>query len=121
MTAQTEALDGEILGPEPEDEKRVRRDFWATVKRAARQVPMMEDVVAAYYAALDPETPLRVRAVLVGALAYFVMPLDAIPDMLAVVGFSDDVTVLTGAIAMVIGHIKDRHRAAAKKALEERG
>ncbi len=69
----------------------VRRNFWKTVKRAARQVPFMEDVVAAYYCAFDRETPLQARAILLGALAYFVMPFDVLPDVIALVGFTDDV------------------------------
>ena len=121
-------LHGEILGPEvtaPESEddraSRVRRKFWATFRKAARYVPFAEDLVAAYYCALDPATPTRVRAVLLGALAYFILPFDAIPDILAGIGFSDDVTVLVAAIAMVGTHLTEAHRAAARRALSENG
>ncbi len=121
-------LYGEILGPEVSDPKeeaaranRVQGKFWATFRKAARYVPFSDDLVAAYFCALDPATPHRVRAVLLGALAYFVMPLDAIPDILAGIGFSDDVTVLVAAIAMVRAHITPAHRAAAKKALSDTG
>jgi len=117
MTADSHPLDGEILGPDPQDEARVRRKFWTTVKRAARSIPFTEDVVAAYYCALDPATPTRVRAVLIGALGYFVLPFDTVPDMLIGIGFTDDATVLTAAIAMVASHIKDVHRSAARRAL----
>ena len=119
MTAHSDPLDGEILGPETQDETRIRRDFWVTAKKAARSIPFMEDVIAAYYCSLDPATPARVRAVLVGALAYFVLPIDAIPDALIGIGFTDDATVLTGAIAMVASHIKDVHRLAARRALAD--
>ena len=81
------------------DESAVRRRFWSTVKRAARQIPFMEDVVAAYYCALDRQTPWQARAILLAALAYFVLPVDAVPDMIAVIGFTDDVAVLTAAMA----------------------
>jgi uncharacterized membrane protein YkvA (DUF1232 family) len=120
-----EVLYGEILGPEttPEENesraRRVRRSFWATFRRAARYVPFADDLVAAYFCALDPATPHRVRAVLLGALAYFVLPLDAVPDFLAGLGFTDDVTVLVAAIAMVRSHITPAHREAAKRALDE--
>lgn len=116
-------LEGEILAPEapedvdPEEERRVRRDFWATMRRAARQVPFAEDVVAAYYCALDPAVPVRVRATLFAALGYFVLPLDGVPDFLLGIGFGDDVTVLAGAIGMVVAHITDEHRRAARSAL----
>lgn len=119
MAAQSGPLDGEILGPDKEQEGRVRRDFWKTVKRAARNIPFMEDVVAAYYCAMDPKTPARVRGVLIAALAYFVLPLDVIPDALLGIGFTDDAGVLTAAIAMVAAHITDTHRIAAQKALED--
>ena len=110
---------GEILGPEPDAarEERVRSRFWATLRKAVRVIPFADDLVAAYYCALDPATPHRVRAVLLGALAYFVLPFDAIPDFLAGIGFTDDVTILAATIAMVGAHITPVHREAARRAL----
>ncbi len=118
----TKVLYGEILGPEDEAhaEQRVRSRFWATFRRAARYIPFAEDLVAAYYCAFDPATPTRVRAVLIGALAYFVLPLDVIPDFIAGIGFTDDITVLVAAIATVGAHITPTHRAAARAALDEK-
>lgn len=121
--ARRAPLDGEILPPEPEaakgDETKVRAKFWGTLKRAARQIPFTHDLTAAYYCAIDPNVPLRVRATLIGALAYFVSPLDAIPDVLVGIGFGDDATVLAAAIAMVATHITPDHRERARKALED--
>ena len=97
----------------------VRDGFWRTAKRAAAKVPFMDELVASYYAALDTRTPWKVRATLLGALGYFVLPADMIPDFLAVVGFTDDIAVLTAAIASVRPHIKDGHRKAARDALED--
>jgi uncharacterized membrane protein YkvA (DUF1232 family) len=120
----SKVLYGEVLGPEVrrlEDDapgsEQVRRKFWTTLKKAARYIPFSDDLVAAYFCALDPATPHRVRAVLLGALAYFVLPFDAVPDFLAGIGFSDDVTVLVAAIAMVRSHITSAHREAARRAL----
>lgn len=120
-------LHGEILGPEVADaeddagrSERVRRKFWATLRKAAGYVPFADDLVAAYFCALDPATPHRVRAVLLAALAYFVLPFDAVPDFLAGIGFSDDVTVLIAAIAMVRSHLTPAHREAARRTLAER-
>ena len=113
--------DPEIIGPPGAQEARVKRDFWKVAKKAARSIPFMDEVVAAYFCAMDPATPTRVRATLIAALAYFVLPLDFLPDFLFAVGFTDDITVLAGAIAMVRGHISDRHREAAKKALADDG
>lgn len=78
---------GEILLPGDEDtqsrrEKTVRQKFWPTFRRAVRQIPFSRDVVAGFYCALDPQTPTKVRGVLLAALAYFVMPVDMIPDIL---------------------------------------
>lgn len=120
-------LDGEILEPDHmagqdtkgADEASVRAGFWRTFAKAAKQVPFAEDVVAAYYCALDPETPGKAKAVLLGALAYFIMPMDAVPDFLALVGFSDDIAVLTLAIATVRANLTEAHRVAARKSLDE--
>ena len=64
---------GEILGPEDEASraKRVRSRFWTTLRKAARAVPFSEDLVAAYYCALDPATPHRVRGILLGGARLF--------------------------------------------------
>lgn len=110
-------LDPEIVGPEDERESKVRAGFWSTLKRAARVVPFAPDVVAAYYCALDPTTPGRVRMTLLGSLAYFVVPTDLLPDFLPLLGFTDDVTVLMTAIGMVASHIRPEHREAAEDAL----
>src|SRR4029450_5055755 len=67
-------------------ERKVRRDFWSKLKRFAGMVPFVEDLVAAYYCALDPATPMRVRGMLLAALAYFILPVDLIPDMIAGLG-----------------------------------
>ncbi|MBE7183928.1 MAG: DUF1232 domain-containing protein [Methylobacterium mesophilicum] len=96
-----------------------REAFWRTVKRAVRHIPFTEEVVAAYYCALDRNTPLRAKGIIFGALAYFIMPADAIPDILFMVGFTDDLAVLTAAIAAVRAHITPAHRLAAKEALAD--
>ena len=111
--------DPEIIGPEKGREERVRRDFWRVARKAARRIPFMDEVVAAYFCALDPATPTRVRASLLAALAYFVVPFDILPDFILGLGFTDDVTVLAGVLAMLRTHITDRHRQAARRALED--
>ncbi|MGB8817225.1 MAG: YkvA family protein [Rhizobiaceae bacterium] len=113
-------IDGEILGPGEEFHRaEVRRGFWATAKKAARAIPFMDEVVAAYFCAMDPQTPLRARMILLGALGYFILPIDSIPDFLLVFGFSDDIAVLTAAIATVRAHITPAHRKAAQDALKD--
>ncbi len=119
---------GEILLPGDEEtqerqERQVRSKFWPTMKRAVRYIPFSRDLAAAYFCAMDPQTPTRVRGVLLAALGYFVLPLDFLPDIFAVVGFTDDIAVLMGAFRMIQGHIKDSHYQAADQALsnEEAG
>ena len=103
------------------DEETVRNDFWAKLKRVGRNLPFAEDLLAAYYCTLDPATPSRVRIVLIGALAYFVMPLDAVTDLLPLIGFADDAAVLAAAIAQVAGAINESHREKARETLGEDG
>jgi uncharacterized membrane protein YkvA (DUF1232 family) len=99
------------------DEARVRRDFWRKAARVAARLPFAEDLLAAYYCAFDRATPVKVKATLVGALAYFVLPFDAVPDMLPLVGFTDDAAVLLAALRMVAGHMRAEHRDTARAAL----
>jgi uncharacterized membrane protein YkvA (DUF1232 family) len=103
----------------PADEGQVRAKFWRTARKAARQIPFMEDVVAAYYCAFDRNTPMRAKAILIAALGYFVLPADAIPDVVIGLGFTDDIAVLTAAITAVRAHITPAHRQAAREAMAE--
>ena len=114
------ALGREIsLAKLAEWEKRVRNDFWSKIRRLAGKLPFVEDIVAAYYCALDKETPLRVKGILFAALGYFILPADTIPDVIFGLGFTDDIAVLTAALAAVRAHLKPAHLAAAKEALAQ--
>lgn len=119
-------LDGRALVPlervrRRADEGYVRRRFWDKVRRTLGRVPFMEEAAAAYFCALDPATPARVKAVLLGALAYFIVPTDMIPDIIAGLGFTDDASVILAAISVVSPHIKDRHKEKARRALTATG
>jgi uncharacterized membrane protein YkvA (DUF1232 family) len=100
-----------------ERERKVRDGFWAKLKRTAGLIPFAEDLVAAYYCALDSKTPIRVRGMLLAALAYFIMPADLVPDMILGLGYADDMALLTAVIGMVAANITPTHRAAAARAL----
>ncbi|MBI2714240.1 MAG: DUF1232 domain-containing protein [Rhizobiales bacterium] len=95
----------------------LRRSFRRKTRRVAARLPFAEDLLAAYYCAFDRDTPLQVKATLVGAIAYFVLPLDAIPDVLPVLGFTDDAAVLAIAIKLVASSIRPEHKKAARDAL----
>ena len=101
-----------------QDRDSVRRRFWIKFKQVVAQLPFAEDLLAAYYCAFDKETPRHVQAALLGAFAYFILPFDFIPDMLPLLGFTDDAAVLATAIRMVAGHITQEHRDAARAALK---
>jgi len=99
------------------DAEDIRRRFWAKMRRFAAQLPFAEDLLTAYYCAFDRATPLQIKAALVGALAYFVLPYDFVPDILPALGFADDAAVLATAVRMVAAHILPEHREAARDAL----
>ena len=101
-----------------QDRDSVRRRFWSKLKRVAARLPFAEDLLAAYYCAFDRQTPRHVQVALLGALAYFILPFDFIPDMMPVLGFTDDAAILDTAIRMVATHIRPEHREAARAALK---
>jgi uncharacterized membrane protein YkvA (DUF1232 family) len=101
-----------------QDHDSVRRQFWFKLKKVAVKLPFVEDLLAAFYCAFDRQTPRHVQVALLGAIAYFILPFDFIPDMLPVVGFTDDAAVLATAIRLVASHITLDHREAARAALK---
>jgi uncharacterized membrane protein YkvA (DUF1232 family) len=102
-----------------QDTERLVRDFWRKLGRVAARLPFAADLLAAYYCAFDRDTPVKVKAMLLGAIAYFVLPTDVIPDMMPVIGFTDDAAVLAAALKLVADHITPDHRQAAREKLAE--
>jgi uncharacterized membrane protein YkvA (DUF1232 family) len=96
----------------------VERGFWQKLLKFAGHIPFAGDAAAAYFCAMDPATPSKVKAILLAALAYFVMPADAIPDFLAGFGFTDDAAVLAMTAGLVARHITPGHREKARIALD---
>ncbi|WP_246776707.1 YkvA family protein [Microvirga sp. VF16] len=109
----------EAIRNETRDEEGLKRRFWDKLKRVAGKIPFAEDLVAAFFCATDPSTPSRVKLILLGAIAYFVFPTDAITDLLPLFGFADDAAVLAAAITQVAGSITEEHKEKARKALRE--
>ena len=101
------------------DEAKFGSDFMARLKRVAKRIPFAEDLLAAWFCARDPATPRRVRMTLLAALGYFVLPVDALPDIMPLLGFTDDAAVIAAAIAAVAGSITIEHRERAKQAMAE--
>lgn len=109
---------GMVRGGEAGDEDAVRRGFWAKLRANLHRVPFAEDAVAAYYSMIDPATPARTKAILAGALAYFILPVDLIPDALVAVGFTDDVAVLMAALNSVRDSLTPGHYERARAVLQ---
>ena len=92
----------------------MRAGFRQKLARTAARIPFAADALALYFAARDPATPRKAKAMMIAALAYFVMPADAIPDVFAGIGFTDDAAVIAGMIALVGASIRQHHRQLAK-------
>ncbi len=102
----------------PEHEARVGDGFWRKVRRHARRVPFAEEAVAAWYCTRDPNTPGHVKAAALAALAYFVIPTDALPDFLPTLGFTDDAAMFWAVWQMITKYVTVEHRDKAAQALD---
>ena len=100
------------------NEMRVNKGFWPKLRRSAARIPFAGQALSVWFAARDPLTPAAAKGLMLGALAYFVLPVDAIPDIFAVVGFTDDAAVFAALLATLGANIKPRHRDQADAALE---
>ena len=99
------------------NERIVKKHFWRRFLAVAGRIPFAEDIAAAYFCAIDPATPGRVRGILLAALAYFILPFDFIPAFFIALGLVGDAAVIAGAIRMVARHIKPRHYKRAREVL----
>ena len=100
------------------NEQRVDEGFWPKIRRVAAKVPFAKEALSVWYCAKDDETPLAAKGMMLAALAYFVMPVDAIPDVIAGLGYTDDAAVFTALMAIVGRNLKPRHKLAAKQDIE---
>jgi len=99
------------------DEDDLRGKLWRKLKREAANIPFVEDALTAHYCAFDRRTPLYVKAALIGAVVYFFVPDDLIPDSIPVLGYADDAAVMAAAMKIFASHIKPEHRQAAQRML----
>jgi uncharacterized membrane protein YkvA (DUF1232 family) len=100
------------------NEVRVAKGFWPKLQRTAARIPFADQALAAWYAARDPATPLPAKGMIFAGLAYFIMPIDAIPDLFAGIGYTDDAAVIAALIATLGANIKRRHRDQAEDAVQ---
>lgn len=100
------------------NERRVELGFWPKIRRAAAHIPFAKDALAVWYCAKDDDTPIAAKGMMLAALAYFVMPLDAIPDFIAGLGYTDDAAVFTALMAVIGRNLKPSHKLAAQRDIE---
>lgn len=95
--------------------------FWDKITKHAKKagIQVLEPALKMYFASKDSDTPIWAKSAILGALGYFIFPLDAIPDFTPVVGYADDAGILASAVSAVACHIKDSHISAAKRKLQE--
>ena len=97
------------------------KSFWEKLGgyalKAGREV--VQSALVLFYCLMDSDTPHWARTVIIGALGYFIVPLDAIPDFTPAVGFADDLGVLASALAVVALHIKKEHKEKAAGKLKQ--
>ncbi len=95
--------------------------FWQKVKNVTKTAgcELIEKALVMYYATMDEDTPVWARTILVGALGYFICPIDAIPDAIPGGGYADDAGAIAAALGMVAAHIKPEHKVLAKRKVDE--
>ena len=100
------------------NEQKVARGFWPKIRRVVSKVPFASEALAVWYCARDDETPVAAKGMMLAALAYFVVPTDAVPDFIAGLGYTDDAAVFAAMMALVGRNLKPRHRLAAREAVD---
>ncbi|MFC4322572.1 YkvA family protein [Litchfieldia salsa] len=95
--------------------------FWGKLKKFAKKAgaSVVYAVLLLYYTLQKPEVPKKTKAIIIGALGYFILPLDLIPDLMVGVGYTDDLGALGLALFQVAIYIDDEIKAQAKEKLKD--
>ncbi|MCD8268852.1 MAG: DUF1232 domain-containing protein [Parabacteroides sp.] len=96
--------------------------FWKKIERVAKKVgaTVLLPVFTLYYMLQDNSVSLQHKAYIVGALGYFILPIDLIPDgILPVIGFTDDIAVMTLVLRLVKDSITPEIKARANQRVAE--
>ncbi len=97
-----------------ENIERMEAPFFSKLRRVLAAVPFVEDLLTLYYCMKDPQTPLWAKAAAAAAIAYFIAPVDAVPDAIPVLGFGDDAAVIAATLRQILHAITAGHRAMAR-------
>lgn len=86
--------------------------FWEKIKRIAGKAgaKVVYYALVLYYALIDPATSLKYKAVIAGALGYFILPIDILPDFIPFAGLADDLAALIAAVSYVMSAITAAHK-----------
>lgn len=95
--------------------------LWTKLKRYGKKAgaAVIYTVLLLYFTLQNPEVPAKTKATIIGALGYFILPLDLIPDIAAGFGFTDDLGVLGIALLQAAMYINEDIKAKAKAKLAE--
>ena len=121
IKAKYEPVLKELLEENTYDEnaEMVDNGFFKKIKENLARIPFLRDAVALYFCAVDPETPMSKKTIAFAALAYFIMPIDAIPDAIPIAGFTDDAAMIVGIVAALESVITHGHRDKAEEWLNK--
>lgn len=97
----------------------IKSNFWKKVKDTGKKIPFVKDVIAMYYCLLDEKTSLTAKASIAFALLYFISPVDAIPDIILALGYTDDAGVIASTLLLIKSQLKTEHYEKANQALSE--
>lgn len=107
--------------PDPEPVDAEGLGAWLAGKAKKLGSEILEKALMAVYVVVDPKTPNGARTVMIAALAYLVLPADAVPDFIPVAGFADDLAALAAAFAAIADNVRVRHLREARKQMNDWG
>ena len=95
--------------------------FWEKVKGVLKSagLPLIYKAIQLYYVMMKPECPIHIKAAIVGALGYFISPIDLIPDFIPFVGFSDDLGAVVAALMLAQMYVDDDVKRKARAKIDD--
>ena len=99
------------------------KSFWNKINKCASVLscPLLCKALSMYYAARDAKTPTWAKTTIIGALGYLISFVDAIPDIIPIVGYTDDLAVIAAALGVIAFYIKPKHKQNAQRVVERLG
>lgn len=92
-------------------------EFWNKVKSLGKNI--LKPAMLLFYTMKSPDVPLTVKGTIAGALGYLILPLDLIPDIIPVTGYTDDAAALITVVKMCANYVTPQIKAQAEKKLDE--